>query len=85
LSKGLKPDIKAVQLRALQVQLPAQIADDELLKLLSFEQEKGNDLWVGLENFYVITLTNIYSNIFRTTILYYRCRRLSLLGRRTGT
>lgn len=58
LSKGLKPDIKTAQLKALHVQLPEQIADDELLKLLSFEQEKGHDLWVGLENFYVITRYN---------------------------
>ncbi|SMG62166.1 murein hydrolase B [methanotrophic bacterial endosymbiont of Bathymodiolus sp.] len=68
LSKGLKPDIKAVQLRALQVQLPAQIADDELLKLLSFEQEKGNDLWVGLENFYVITRYN-HSPLYALAVL----------------
>ena len=58
LSKGLKPDIKAAQLRALSVKLPETIADDELLKLLSFEQENGHDLWVGLENFYVITRYN---------------------------
>ena len=58
LSKGLKPDINAAQLRALRVLMPDQIADTELLKLLSFEQEKGNDLWIGLKNFYVITRYN---------------------------
>lgn len=58
LSKGLKLDINAAELRALHVQLPETIADGELLKLLSFEQENGDDLWVGLENFYVITRYN---------------------------
>ena len=58
LTKGLKPDINAKQLKAMHIQLPTQIADNELLKLLSFEQEKGHDLWVGLENFYVITRYN---------------------------
>jgi len=58
LTKGLKPDISAAQLKALHIQLPEQIADDELLKLLSFEQENVQDLWVGLENFYVITRYN---------------------------
>ncbi|WP_428355328.1 lytic murein transglycosylase B [Methyloprofundus sp.] len=58
LTKGLKPDTNAAQLRAMQVELPKQMADDEPLKLLSFEQEKGQDLWVGLENFYVITRYN---------------------------
>lgn len=58
LTKGLKPDITAGQLRQSQVQLPEQIADSVSVKLLSFEQETGHDLWVGLENFYVITRYN---------------------------
>lgn len=58
LSKGLKPDMSVAQLKALHIQLTEKIADDELLKLLSFEQEEGQDLWVGLENFYVITRYN---------------------------
>ena len=58
LTKGLKPDMSATQLRQYKLQLPAQIAASERLKLLSFEQETGNDLWVGLENFYVITRYN---------------------------
>ena len=58
LAKGLKPDMTATQLKQYKVQLPAQITASERLKLLSFEQETGNDLWVGLENFYVITRYN---------------------------
>lgn len=58
LTKGLKPDNSAAKLKQLQVQLPKQIAEQEALKLLSFTQEQGTDLWVGLENFYVITRYN---------------------------
>ncbi len=58
LTAGLKPDMSATQLRQYKVLLPQEIADSESVKLLSFEQEAGNDLWVGLENFYVITRYN---------------------------
>ncbi|GAW87113.1 membrane-bound lytic murein transglycosylase B [Bathymodiolus platifrons methanotrophic gill symbiont] len=68
LSKGLKPDMNAAQLKALRIQLPEQIADDEPLKLLSFEQQKGQDLWVGLENFYVITRYN-HSALYALAVL----------------
>lgn len=58
LTKGLKPDVTVQQLRALKVQLPEQLKESEKVKLLSFVQESGNDLWVGLDNFYVITRYN---------------------------
>jgi len=58
LTKGLKPDMSVAQLKQYKVQLPAQIATAEQLKLLSFEQKTANDLWVGLDNFYVITRYN---------------------------
>ncbi|BCG65085.1 MAG: membrane-bound lytic murein transglycosylase B [Methyloprofundus sp.] len=58
LTKGLKPDFSAAQLRAMQVKLPTEMLNNQPLKLLSFTQEKGHDLWVGLDNFYVITRYN---------------------------
>ncbi len=58
LTKGLKPDITVAQLKKYKLQIPAQLADSERVKLLSFEQKKANDLWIGLENFYVITRYN---------------------------
>jgi membrane-bound lytic murein transglycosylase B len=58
LTKGLKPDFSATQLKNLHIKLPEPIANNTRLKLLSFEQAKGHDLWVGLDNFYVITRYN---------------------------
>jgi len=57
LSKGLKPDTNPQALLKLQIDLP-KLSAQEPLKLLSFEQKKGHDLWVGLTNFYVITRYN---------------------------
>jgi len=60
LTKGLSPNMTVKQLQNLGVQVPKQVSDQERVKLLSFEQEQeqGDDLWVGLNNFYVITRYN---------------------------
>lgn len=58
LSKGVKPDTTAGQLRALQVDVPSQIAGSEPVKLLSYQQTAGEDFWIGLHNFHVITRYN---------------------------
>lgn len=58
LSKKLKPEINWSELQALMVTAEHAIAADEKVKLLSYQQKKGNDLWVGLHNFYVITRYN---------------------------
>ncbi|MCQ8180791.1 lytic murein transglycosylase B [Methylomonas sp. SURF-1] len=58
LSKGVKPDIGVAELRQLQVELPPQLAGTEKVKLLSYQQQAGEDLWLGLHNFYVITRYN---------------------------
>lgn len=58
LSKGLKPDISVDKLQQMQVSIPEQLAKDDMVKLLGFEQKNGNDLWIGLHNFYVITRYN---------------------------
>lgn len=57
LTKGLKPDTTAKKLAQLGIRLP-RLDSKEPLKLLSFEQKSGHDLWVGLTNFYVITRYN---------------------------
>ncbi|MBE0469566.1 MAG: lytic murein transglycosylase B [Methyloprofundus sp.] len=58
LTPGLSPDITVKQLHNLGVQVPKQVSEQALVKLLNFEQEQGDDLWVGLDNFYVITRYN---------------------------
>ena len=58
LSKGVKPDTTLLQLRRLLINVPPQLADTESVKLLSYQQQDGEDLWLGLHNFYVITRYN---------------------------
>lgn len=58
LSKGVKPDTTIGQLRNLQVDIPAHLANGETVKLLGFQQAAGEELWIGLHNFYVITRYN---------------------------
>lgn len=58
LTKGLNPDLTWGKIQSMQVSSQQVIRSDELVKLLSYEQEKGSDLWVGLNNFYVITRYN---------------------------
>ncbi|MGZ4959556.1 MAG: lytic murein transglycosylase B [Methylomonas sp.] len=58
LSKGVKPDTTVAHLRALQIDVPSQVAGTESVKLLSYQQTGGEDLWIGLHNFYVITRYN---------------------------
>lgn len=58
LTKGLSPNMTVKQLQNLGVQVPKQVAAQEHVRLLSFEQEYGDDLWIGLNNFYIITRYN---------------------------
>lgn len=58
LTKGLKPDLKVGQLKALGLQLKVNLPADTAVKVLSFEQETQDDIWVALTNFYVITRYN---------------------------
>ncbi len=67
LTKGLKPDTSVAQLKKYKLQIPAQVPANEKVKLLSFEQKTGNDLWIGLENFYVITRYN-HSSLYAMAV-----------------
>ena len=58
LSKGVKPDTTVGQLRKLAIGIPSQLADAENAKLLSYPLLNGEELWLGLHNFYVITRYN---------------------------
>jgi membrane-bound lytic murein transglycosylase B len=58
LGKGVKPDTNVGELRRLGVDVPEQLAASETVRLLAYQQQVGEDLWVGLHNFYVITRYN---------------------------
>lgn len=58
LTKGLEPDLTWKAVQAMQVKTTPEIKGEEVVKLLSYEQEKGHDLWIALHNFYVITRYN---------------------------
>jgi len=58
LTKGLKPDFKLSELQELKILIPSFLDLDAKAKLMSFEQPKGLELWLGLDNFYTITRYN---------------------------
>jgi membrane-bound lytic murein transglycosylase B len=58
LDKGVKPDATVAQIRALQIDIPKQLTDSANVKLLGFALAEGEELWLGLHNFYVITRYN---------------------------
>ncbi len=67
LTKGLKPNFKWAELQALNITSDQDIDAAETIKLLSYEQKKGHDLWLGLHNFYVITRYN-HSSLYAMAV-----------------
>ncbi|PKM13252.1 MAG: lytic murein transglycosylase B [Gammaproteobacteria bacterium HGW-Gammaproteobacteria-3] len=58
LGGDLKPDLTLARLKSLKIKAPENLDSKQKVKLLAFEQEQGQDLWLGLDNFYVITRYN---------------------------
>jgi membrane-bound lytic murein transglycosylase B len=58
LNKDLKPDLRLAELESLNLTTLKALPLDHKVKLLSFEQQHGEELWAGLDNFYVITRYN---------------------------
>lgn len=58
LGGDLKPDLTVSELKSLKIEVPKHLNSGIKAKLLAFEEEQGNDLWLALDNFYVITRYN---------------------------
>lgn len=58
LTKDLKPNLSVSKLESLNLTTSRQLPLDSKVKLLSFEQQQGEELWAALDNFYVITRYN---------------------------
>ena len=54
----LKPYASIAQLSQQGVKINAKLKQDQLAALLKFEGKKGDEYWIGLKNFYVITRYN---------------------------
>lgn len=67
LTKGLKPDIQWQQLQALSITAQTTIQPHKKVKLFSYQQPQKKDLWVGLDNFYVITRYN-HSSLYAMAV-----------------
>ena len=58
LSSDLKPDLRLDGLESLNLKIARSLPLNTKVKLLAFEQPQGDELWAGLDNFYVITRYN---------------------------
>ncbi len=58
LSQNLKPDLKVADLALLDLQPAEPLPADANFKLLAFAGVEGEQLWAGMDNFYVITRYN---------------------------
>ena len=55
---NLKPNLRLADLKLLNLKTSRSLPFDSKVKLLSFEQQQGEELWAALDNFYVITRYN---------------------------
>ncbi len=58
LNKDLKPNSTIAQLQRINVNSTENVASNTPVKLIALEQMNNDELWLGLQNFYVITRYN---------------------------
>ena len=58
LTSDLKPALRLAELKSLNLTISRPLPLNTKVKLLAFEQQEAEELWAGLDNFYVITRYN---------------------------
>ena len=64
---GMKPSLNYEQLKASGVKVNEPLRDNETVSLVRLELADGEEHWVGLKNFYVITRYN-HSNLYAMAV-----------------
>ncbi len=77
---GMKPSLAYEQLKASGVSVNEPLRDNEDVSLVRLEQEDGEEYWLGMKNFYVITRYN-HSNLYAMAV--YQLSR-KILARRAA-
>ncbi len=67
LNSSLEPDRTLAEYSDLGVTINKDLSGNIKGKLLEYEQENGNDYWIGLDNFYVITRYN-HSSLYAMAV-----------------
>lgn len=57
-ARGLKPNARVAEMKRRGVTPQETLPDDTLAALIALEQKDGNEYWLGMQNFYVITRYN---------------------------
>ncbi|WP_275575146.1 lytic murein transglycosylase B [Methylocucumis oryzae] len=58
LTDNLKPDLRLSGLESLDLKISVPLAPDTKVKLIALSLEQGDELWLGLDNFYCLTRYN---------------------------
>tara|TARA_R110001592_G_scaffold91754_3_gene268255 strand:- start:43816 stop:44811 length:996 start_codon:yes stop_codon:yes gene_type:complete len=66
-AKSLKPNSLVADLRKSGVLVPSVLAEDDVTKIQTFVQESGEENWLTLHNFYVITRYN-HSHLYAMAV-----------------
>ena len=65
--KGEEPKIPVSAIRRTGVNIPSSLSDDANTAIIELRQENGNEYWLGMKNFYVITRYN-HSNLYAMAV-----------------
>lgn len=66
-TKPTPPQHKIAELKTAGIQITGELPADQLASLMQFSIPEGNEYWLGLHNFYVITRYN-HSNLYAMAV-----------------